>query len=190
MSYQTGDDIKVRVRRAGRLSGTVAPWRTVGVRHHSEVALIQVSDRRVPFFVCSVYMARTVLWEVSVTRELEVVLASWQLDYGICELVVSACCTMCSLGTNNSMLFLLLRTTLLIIATCVATMCGAPVQSDTQAMVSNFGNKSYFTCRIWDFQRDENSYCGILKTPRKVNTIWRRCWYSMHPQALNRYINY
>ncbi|XP_069668849.1 stromelysin-3 isoform X2 [Periplaneta americana] len=45
------------------------------------------------------------------------------------------------LRSDNSMLFLLIRTTLLIISACVATSYGAPVQSDTQAMIylSQFG---------------------------------------------------
>jgi energy-converting hydrogenase Eha subunit A len=42
---------------------------------------------------------------------------------------------MCSLSVNSSMLFLLLRTTLIALTACVATVYGAPVQSDTQAMV-------------------------------------------------------
>jgi hypothetical protein len=74
-------------------------------------------------------------------------------DCGVCGLVLSTCYIMCSRSINSSMLFLLLRTTLLIVTTCVATMYGAPVvQSDTQAMVRKFsltfGNKSYSTCRI------------------------------------------
>jgi hypothetical protein len=40
------------------------------------------------------------------------------------------------------MLFLLLRTTLLTLTVCVATVYGAPVQSDTQAMVRTFTSLS------------------------------------------------
>jgi peptidoglycan/LPS O-acetylase OafA/YrhL len=55
---------------------------------------------------------------------------------------------MCSLSMNGSMLFLLLRTTLLALTACIVTVYGAPVHSDTQAMVRKFsltiGNKSYY----------------------------------------------
>jgi len=100
--------------------------------------------------------------------------------YGVCELVLSACRMMCSLSLNSSMLFLLLRTTLLALTACVATVRGAPVNSDTRAMVRNFSltfsNKSYSICRIWDFHGDENSRC-VLSTPKELNAICGRCWY-------------
>jgi len=109
-----------------------------------------------------------------------VVLDSLHIDYGVCELALFTCHTMCSLSMNSSMLFLLLRTTLLAFTACVATVYGAPVQSDTQAMVRKFsltfGNKSYYTCRIRDFHGDENSFYG-LSTPRHLNAICGRCWY-------------
>jgi len=109
-----------------------------------------------------------------------VVLGSSHINCGVCELVHSVCHMMCSLSMNSSMLFLLLRTTLLALSACVATVYGAPVQSDTQAMVRNFsltfGNEFYSICRIWDFHGDENSCCG-LSTPRELNAICGRCWY-------------
>jgi hypothetical protein len=98
----------------------------------------------------------------------------------VCELVLFTCHMMCSLSMNNSMLFLLLRTTLLALTACVATVYGAPVNSDTQAMVRKFSltfcNVFYCTCRIWDFHGDENSCCG-LSTPSQLNAICGRCWY-------------
>lgn len=108
------------------------------------------------------------------------VLGSSHVDYGVCELVLSTCQMMCSLNMNSSMLFLLLRTTLLALTACVATVYGAPVQSDTQAMVRKFiltfGNKSYYTCRIRDFHGDENSCCGV-STPSHLSAICGRYRY-------------
>jgi hypothetical protein len=72
-----------------RLSGTVAQNKLAGVRQHKKVALIQLLDRGDTYVVCSVYMARKVAWAVLVVRELEVVLGSSHIDYGVCELVLS-----------------------------------------------------------------------------------------------------
>ena len=91
-----GSYIKVTVQLAVRLSGTVAQYKLIAVRHHKKVALIQLSDRSVTYVVCSVYMASKVAWAVLVTRELEVVLDSLHIDYGVCELELFLLATWCA----------------------------------------------------------------------------------------------
>lgn len=103
---ERGGAIKTTAQPAARLS---EQWpRTV--RSHEAVAHICPGIRQ-ESFVCSVYVRCKITASVNSSHDMP------------------------SLHFNESMLFLLLRTTLFVVTTCVATSHGAPVQSDTQAMV-------------------------------------------------------